>query len=83
MTHFQWTCHALLLSRYHLAQRRGGVAADWFQTAVRDIVKQADGQAPFLQAVHLPPGGGSPRLRTFGVQEAVVGAPEVRAGVTA
>lgn len=69
--------------RYHLAQRRSGPAADWFQAAVRDIVKQADTQAPFLQAVHLPPGGGSPRLQTFGVQEAVVGAPEVGAGAGA
>ena len=69
--------------RYHLAQRRSGPAADWFQAAVRDIVKQADTQAPFLQAVHLPPGGGSPRLQTFGVQEAVVGVPEVGAGAGA
>jgi hypothetical protein len=44
-------------------------------------VKQADVQAPFLQAVHLPPAGGSPRLQTFGVQEAVVGAPELWQGI--
>lgn len=44
---------------------------------MRDIVKQVDTQAPFLQTVQLGNGGAPPTLETHGVVESVVAAPEV------
>lgn len=73
------------LATYQWAQRHSGTTAEWFQQAVRDIVKHVEGgQAPFLQTVRLEgssssgSGGGPPAFNTFGVQESVVAAPEVR-----
>ena len=51
--------------------------ADWFQQAVRDIVKRLD-ETPFLQLVQFPQGR-QPRFSTVTVDRDVVAAPEVRA----
>lgn len=64
------------LATYQFAQRRAGATAEWFQQAVRDIVKHVEREEPFLQTVQL--GAGAPRLATYGVHESVVAAPEVR-----
>ncbi len=66
------------LATYSFNLRRGGTSAEWFQTAVRDIVKQVDTQAPFLQTVQLGSGGAPPTLETHAVVDSVVAAPEVR-----
>ena len=56
--------------------RREGMAADWFQGAVRDVVRRLD-DSPFLQLVSL--GGGRQASASYPVDDAVVAAPEVRA----
>ncbi|KAL4431150.1 hypothetical protein ABPG75_006406 [Micractinium tetrahymenae] len=70
------------LATYNFNQRRSGTSAEWFQTAVREIVKQVDTQAPFLQTVQLGSGGGAaPKLEMFGVAESVVAVPELWQGI--
>ena len=65
------------LAVYQFAQRRAGATAEWFQAAVRDIVRHVDA-SPFLQTVQLGGGTAPPRFNTYGVHDSVVAAPEVR-----
>lgn len=53
--------------------------ADWFQQAVRDIVKRLD-ETPFLQLVQFPQGR-QPRFSTVTVDRDVVAAPELWQGI--
>ena len=64
------------LAVYQFAQRRAGATAEWFQAAVRDIVRHVDA-SPFLQTVQLGGGTAPPRFNTYGVHDSVVAAPEV------
>jgi len=73
------------LAVYDLKLSRGqaGTSAEWFQQAVREIVRQVDTQTPFLQTVQLGSGGSPAKLATYGVQDSVVAAPEVGGRVLA
>ncbi len=62
------------LATYHFPQQRSGPAADWFQLAVRDIVKHVD-TVPFLQLVQL--GDVTPKFTNLAVPPSVVPVPEV------
>jgi hypothetical protein len=64
------------LATYHFAQRHAGTTSEWFQAAVRDIVKHVD-EAPMLQTVQLGVGGAEPRCSTYSVHPSVVAVPEV------
>ena len=76
--HHHHTSSAADLAVYHFSQRRAGTAAEWFQAAVREVVRQVETEAPFLQTVQLRVDG-APQLETHSVAESVVAAPEVRA----
>lgn len=62
------------LSTYRLGRQPS--SADWFQAAVRDIVKRVD-RTPFLQLVQLGSGATLPRFLTVPVADSVVPVPEV------
>lgn len=62
-----------VLASYRFA-RPPAQHAEWFQQAVRDIVRHVD-RTPFLQLVQL--GGLTPRFTTVPVAESVVPVPEV------
>lgn len=64
------------LATYQLPHRGDGTTSEWFQAAVRDIVKHVE-EAPMLQTVQLGGGGASPRCATYSVHESVVAVPEV------
>ncbi|GAB4822753.1 hypothetical protein N2152v2_009799 [Parachlorella kessleri] len=66
------------LATYHFPQQHSGPAADWFQLAVRDIVKHVDA-VPFLQLVQL--GGVTPKFTNLAVPPSVVPVPELWQGV--
>lgn len=68
------------LATYHFAQRHAGTTSEWFQAAVRDIVKHVD-EAPMLQTVQLGVGGAEPRCSTYSVHPSVVAVPELWQGI--
>ncbi|PSC76707.1 hypothetical protein C2E20_0254 [Micractinium conductrix] len=78
--HHHHTSSAADLAVYHFSQRRAGTAAEWFQAAVREVVRQVETEAPFLQTVQLRVDG-APQLETHSVAESVVAAPELWQGI--
>ncbi len=62
------------LATYRFPHRQAGISTNWFQEAVRDIVRHVE-RTPFLQLVQL--GGVAPKFTTVPVASNVVPVPEV------